>query len=629
MVKNQTASNLDHPTSSLVKIAGATLNQTPFDWLHNTNNILAAIDAAKRERVKILCLPELCLTGYGCEDLFLSDWLSVKAWEELEKIEKQCGGITVCVGLPVRMNGLTYNGVCVISDAKILGITLKQNLAIDGVHYETRWFEEWAPEKIIELQKGTRSVKAGDLIYKVEEVTFGFEICEDAWIKKRPGYALSKRGVNLILNSSASHFSIGKSPLREKLVTVGSVLFNCTYLYVNLLGNEAGRMIYDGDILIAQQGKLLAQNTRLSFKPFNLLTCEVDFSQPNNSKPQELTDSKEKNEELTRAATLALYDYLRKSKAKGFVVSLSGGADSSMCATLVAEMIKRASNQLGWAVFCKSIGLNTSAVKENVKLATKLLLTCAYQSARNSSPTTLQAAEHLASSLGAEFHHWSIQPEVDSYTQKIEKALNKNTSWETDDITLQNIQARARSPIIWMLANIKQAILLTTSNRSEGDVGYATMDGDTSGSLAPIAGIDKTSILQWLQWAEKELGYDGLHAVNSLQPTAELRPLERNQTDEDDLMPYSMLNAIERHAIFERKSPVEVFQEMKVQHPDHHQLKRYIKKFFKLWAANQWKRERFAPSFHLDELNVDPRTWCRFPILSSGFSEELARLEAI
>lgn len=629
MVKNQATSHHDHTTSSLVKIAGATLNQTPFDWLHNTNNILAAIAAAKREQVKILCLPELCITGYGCEDLFLSDWLSAKAWEELEKIEKQCDGITVCVGLPVRMNGITYNGVCVISDAKILGITLKQNLAIDGVHYETRWFEEWVPEKIIELQLGTRTIQIGDLIYKTDGITFGFEICEDAWIKKRPGFALHKRGVNLILNSSASHFSMGKSPIREKLVMDGSVLFNCTYLYVNLLGNEAGRMIFDGDILVAQRGKLLAQNNRLSFKPFNLLVCEVDFHQPSYSRSQKLTDSKEKNEELTRAATLALYDYLRKSKAKGFVVSLSGGADSSMCATLVAEMVKRASSQLGWEVFCKHLGLNTEDIQGDVKQATNRLLSCAYQGTKNSSSTTLQTAQQLAESLGAGFHHWSIQQEVDTYTQKIEKALNRKTSWETDDISLQNIQARARSPIIWMLANIKQSILLTTSNRSEGDVGYATMDGDTSGSLAPIAGVDKTSILQWLQWAEKELDYSGLRAVNSLQPTAELRPQERNQTDEDDLMPYSILNAIECHAIFERKSPVEVFQVMKTQHPDHQRLKQYIKKFYKLWAANQWKRERFAPSFHLDELNVDPRTWCRFPILSSGFVEELAQLEVI
>jgi NAD+ synthase (glutamine-hydrolysing) len=93
-------------------------------------------------------------------------------------------------------------------------------------------------------------------------------------------------------------------------------------------------------------------------------------------------------------------------------------------------------------------------------------------------------------------------------------------------------------------------------------------------------------------------------------------------------MPYSVLKEIEQHAILERKSPIQVFQAMLPNYPDRQQLKNHIKKFFRLWAANQWKRERFAPAFHLDELNVDPRTWCRFPILSSGFVEELAALDA-
>jgi NAD+ synthase (glutamine-hydrolysing) len=614
------------PTS--LKIAGATLNQTPLDWSHNTQNIIAAIEKARAEQVKILCLPELCVTGYGCEDLFLSDWLSEKAWEELQKIKTHCKNIIVCIGLPVRFDSITYNGVCVISNEKILGITLKQNLAIDGVHYETRWFQEWMSEKIIELKRGSEKIQTGDLIYEAHGITFGFEICEDAWIKNRPGFNLCKRGVNLILNPSASHFALGKSLIREKLITDSSVMFNCAYLYVNLLGNEAGRMIYDGDILLADSGKLLAQNNRLSFQSFNLLTYDFNFQQLSDNKPQQFTDNKEKNEELAQATSLALYDYLRKSKAKGFALSLSGGADSSMCAVLVAEMIKRASRSLGWNAFCKSVSLDPSAIKEDLLIATEKLLTCAYQATKNSSEDTLQSAQKLAQSVGAEFHHWSIQDAVDGYVQKIEKALQRKTTWETDDISLQNIQARARSPIIWMLANIKQAILLTTSNRSEGDVGYATMDGDTSGSLAPIAGIDKTLILQWLKWAEKELGYSGLHAVNSLQPTAELRPLERHQTDEADLMPYSVLREIERHAILERKSPVQVFHAMLSNHPDQKLLKNHIRKFFKLWSANQWKRERFAPSFHLDELNVDPRTWCRFPILSSGFTEELNTLDS-
>ena len=154
------------------------------------------------------------------------------------------------------------------------------------------------------------------------------------------------------------------------------------------------------------------------------------------------------------------------------------------------------------------------------------------------------------------------------------------------------------------------------------------MDGDTSGSFAPIAGLSKTFIIQWLRWAEKALHQPGLSLVNALQPTAELRPLERQQTDEADLMPYAVLVEIERHAIFYRKSPLQVYDAMKGNFQSE-QLKVYIRKFFRLWAANQWKRERLAPALHLDDLNVDPRSWCRFPILSSGFSQELEMLDRV
>jgi NAD+ synthase (glutamine-hydrolysing) len=256
------------------------------------------------------------------------------------------------------------------------------------------------------------------------------------------------------------------------------------------------------------------------------------------------------------------------------------------------------------------------------------LLSCAYQGTRNSSERTMNAARTLAESIHANFHHWTIDEEVDSYTHKIEASTGRELDWKTDDIALQNIQARARSPIIWMLANIRGAVLLTTSNRSEGNVGYATMDGDTSGSLAPIAGLSKPFILQWLRWAEERLGYSGLKPVNNLQPTAELRPQGSNQTDETDLMPYAVLVEIESFAIFRKQSPVEVYESMKASY-DSATLKRYISKFFRLWAANQWKRERLAPSFHLDDLNVDPRTWCRFPILSSGFRAELEALDRL
>jgi NAD+ synthase (glutamine-hydrolysing) len=435
---------------------------------------------------------------------------------------------------------------------------------------------------------------------------------------------LINKEVQLFLNPSASHFAFGKAEFREKLVVDSSKELNCTYLYTNLLGNESGRMIYDGDILIAKKGKLIARNRRLSFKNYNLLNIDVNFEDDTNGIEAIHLDHPNQFEEFANAASLALFDYLRKSKNKGFVLSLSGGADSSSIAVLVAEMVRNGINNLGFETFKNKIGVPLKP-GTNKEIVSQILFT-AYQGTVNSSEETFNSAKNLANSLGAQFFDWKIDEEIASYQQSIEKALGRALTWEEDDIALQNIQARARSPIIWMLANIKKCLLLSTSNRSEGDVGYATMDGDTSGSISPIAAVDKGFILAWLKYAENTLGYEGLENVNSLSPTAELRPQEMHQTDEDDLMPYAVLVEIEKKAIRDRKSPIEVYKVLKDNYPDQILLKFWITKFFRMWAINQWKRERIAPSFHLDDFNVDPRTWCRFPILSSGFQEELSEL---
>jgi len=225
---------------------------------------------------------------------------------------------------------------------------------------------------------------------------------------------------------------------------------------------------------------------------------------------------------------------------------------------------------------------------------------------------------------------------VEQYTNIVSNAIGRPLTWETDDIAMQNIQARSRSPSVWMLANVFGALLLSTSNRSEAAVGYATMDGDTSGGLSPIAGIDKAFLRQWLRWLESE-GPSGvgpipeLELVNRQEPTAELRPQTANQTDEDDLMPYALLDAIERAAIRDKLTPINAYRRLQAEFPEYQatQLGAWVDRFFRLWCRNQWKRERYAPSFHLDDENLDPKTWCRFPILSGGFRRELAALKSL
>jgi NAD+ synthase (glutamine-hydrolysing) len=216
----------------------------------------------------------------------------------------------------------------------------------------------------------------------------------------------------------------------------------------------------------------------------------------------------------------------------------------------------------------------------------------------------------------------------------ISKATSVKLSWEKHDLELQNIQARVRSPSVWLLANLRKALLLTTSNRSEAAVGYTTMDGDSSGGLSPLGGIDKAYLREWLRWLEKEgpkglSHYPSLRLVNAQAPTAELRPLKAGQTDEKDLMPYEVLDSIERYAIRDKLLPADVeilIHEQYGPRFSKSDLTAWVTRFFKLWSVNQWKRERYAPSFHLDDESLDPKTWCRFPILSGGFAEELSKL---
>lgn len=638
-----------------IKVAGSCLNQTPLDWAGNLANILKALELAQAEQVAILCLPELAISGYGCEDTFFADYVLKNSFESLAQIQAASTGMVVCVGLPLSFENCLYNAVCVIENRTILGFVAKGHLAGDGIHYEPRWFKPWPKGKTAYFQFGDEYYPLGDILFEIDGVRLGFEICEDAWNGIRPAQTHYLHNVDIMLNPSASHFAFGKTELRRSLVCETSRAFSCAYVYSNLLGNEAGRVIYDGEIIIAQSGEVLAQNQRFGFDDAQIVTAVIDIDLPRRQKkklftfkpdiPQNLvpgrlrlrnaiTHATQKNnlpptltkeQEFYQAVTLALFDYLRKSYSRGFVISLSGGADSSACAVLATHTFLRAKAELGYEKFRQKLPFLALPEKESdFNIAT--LLFCVYQGTENSSQATRQSATELANELGATFADWDISTQLANYHALIENTIARKLSWETDDIPLQNIQARVRAPGVWMIANLRNALLLTTSNRSEAAVGYATMDGDTAGGLAPLGGIDKAFLVHWLKWAQTDLGIQSLQYVNNLSPSAELRPLEQTQTDETDLMPYPILDKIEKCAIRDYKSPIETFMRLRGIVPDDI-LKGYISKFYTLWARNQWKRERYAPSFHLDDENLDPRTWCRFPILSSGFQAELKALK--
>ena len=687
----------------LIKVAAAVLNQTPRDWKGNKANILEAITIARNENVTVLCLPEATITGYGMEDDYFCGDVPHRALLKLKEIittvkrtaprtgSHLCEDLIFCVGLPIRFNNTLYNSVATVVNGKVVGFTCKQHLAGDGIHYEPRWFKPWPQGVVqtIDIPELGGSFPIGDIHFNIGGVKIGYEICEDAWVANRPGTVLATKGVDIYLNPSASHFSFNKLNTRKNFVVDGSRAFGATYIYANLVGNEAGRAIYDGGALIATGGSLVAVGKRFTYKNVLLTTAvvdidntrtsqvrtasfqpnieqynqgcvKVDFTYPTVTEKLTTNPTQEewetpkfnpeylKHEECVRALGLALMDYMRKSHTKGFTVSLSGGADSAMVTYLCAMGVRMGVNELGVVGFIEKycphircshngdfhISNNTEGTEGFIKRIVKSLITTAYQATAQSGEVTRNAAKGLAKALNVPHYEFDVEPMVKDYRKLGTIVKGKELTFEEDDIVLQNLQARVRAPGIWMIANMKGTLLLTTSNMSEAAVGYATMDGDTAGSVAPIAGLPKVYIREFLAW----VAYTGpqgigpitaMYAIVEQQPTAELRPASYKQTDEDDLMPYWLLHRIETMVVKNRYTPVEIYQSLKIaiNDYDNNQLIKDITKFFKLFSMNQWKRERYALSFHMDDHNLDPRTWCRTPILTGGYEEELAELQ--
>ncbi|MGB0590090.1 MAG: NAD(+) synthase [Myxococcota bacterium] len=648
-----------------IKVAAAALNQTPLDWDRNADHIRGALSHARDAGVDAICLPEACITGYGVEDFFLSPGVLETAWSQLMDLLEETRGLIVCLGLPLAHEGAIYNAAAVACDGALVALIPKRHLAGDGLHYEPRWFTPWPVGAVGRHVVGDEAYPIGDLYVDCGGVRVGVEVCRDAWVEDRPAAELARHGVDLIMNPSATHFAFDKLVTRRELCLQASRDYGVTYLHSNLLGNEAGRVVYDGGSLIASGGAIIASGKRFGYLDGEVTMATVDLDDARHAavSPEGTPDALRvtapftwresdpidppalsaetwetsvhlKEEAFTRAIALALFDYLRKSWSKGFVVSLSGGADSAACACLVSVMVDLAVADLGLDGFKARLGhIDALRDAEDERDAVQRLLVTAYQSTRNSGDVTREAARDVAEAIGAHHLELDVDGMVQGYVGLIEGAIGRELAWERDDLALQNIQARSRGPSVWMLANLTGSLLLATSNRSEAAVGYATMDGDTCGGVSPIAGIDKAFLRQWLRWMETT-GPQGLEpiealsAVNAQQPTAELRPAAMGQTDEADLMPYPLLDAIEKEAIRDRRLPVDVFERLAVRFDtlSASELGGYIERFFTLWCRNQWKRERYAPSFHVDDENLDPKTWCRFPILSGGFRRELAAL---
>ncbi|MBI2566329.1 MAG: NAD(+) synthase [Candidatus Schekmanbacteria bacterium] len=670
-------------------IGAASLNQTVGDWKGNVARTLQVVLAARRRGVRVLLLPEMCLPGYSLGDRLARPATLWRSWDALREVAPHTEGMVVCLGLPILFQGVTYNAMAVVANGHIAGLVAKQNLATGDVEYENRWYQAWPQgyTTLFEAPDGT-TVPLGNLVFDLDGLgVMAIEICEDGWKGIRPGSVYALSGAELLLNPSASWFTIGKHQTRRALVEQVSREDHCAYIYTSLLGCDATRLIFDGSIIVALQGHVVAEGRRFLFtEDWDLVDAVLDLSEVRQARLEEgswreqvrklqrgelgsmptvihipgdfsatrppepplpywqvglsvpafdpslrhLIDSgalPEKTRvedlphlELELALCLGLYDYYRKTGIRGFALALSGGRDSAMVAVLVHRAFRY---------------VNPGMAGDELRRLMADKLVTAYLASDNSGRETLEAARAVAAELGATFLEGAIQPAVDAFVAQARAMMGEELSWSNaaHDIALQNVQARTRGVLIWVVANLRNLLLLTTSNKSEAAVGYCTMDGDTCGGLAPIADVPKSLIRLWMYWAQKFHGYSALAVVNGLTPTAELRPPDRHQSDEEDLMPFEVLDQLLYAFVQRAHDPVEIFGLLWPRFRQHYggDPRRFaadIRRFVRMLCFAQWKRERFAISLRVTSFDLDPKTGFRFPPVQTPFDRELEDLDA-
>lgn len=736
----------------LFDVVSVSLNLTPLDWTGNRQNISNVLQQIKsrlnNDLPKIICLPELSVSGPGCDDMFLSQVTSEKSLEILLQLLPETDHNVVALGLPFSFEGQLYKSTVLVADQKILGIYCSSFLETQGIHYDRRWFSAWPNQCVKQVQLNGQSCPIGDMSFLWNDLRIAIVpqlLAEKSSDQKN---AFQKTACDLILCPTANPFELGQQQKLRDIIQKQSQTFDCPVVYSTLLGIEAGSLVYDGGSMIASDSRLI-QCRRFSYRDSSFVSRQFALNEnhrlilleqePTSSSNlfDSSSNSSVKNEnqndpfalenwetsedvlfeEFAKSVALGLYGYLKKCRSNGFVLSLSGGADSASIAILIAFMIESGISELGMKTFLKQFAFipsvseiyrrlfrndpildqNDSATlfddsseqiplplnhsgailsddshfckqnhfdnqnnngadseesrdffysKEELRKIVAAFLTTVYQATKNSSEITRQASQEIANFIGSKHYEFDIDPVVEMYKRIVSEKLERQLDWQTDDLALQNIQARTRSPSVWLLANVLGGLLLSTGNRSEVACGYATMDGDTSGSLSPIAGIDKAFLRKWLKWLEKQglsLPSQSKHSkrwavlalkfINEQQPTAELRPLQEKQTDETDLMPYCVLDLFEKAIIRDKKDCDSVLDFVSAQLKTQKQtfeIKQLIQwqiRFYQLWAHSQWKRHRFASGFHLDQYDLSPNSCCRFPIFSGGFQNEIESLQ--
>ncbi len=522
-----------------MKILLAQINTIVGALEHNTRIIIETIRKARTQNIDLVVFPELTLTGYPPKDLVEKKWFVEKNVHQLEAITPETEGIGAIVGYLAPNQTAegkgTFNSAALLCDKSISSVHHKSLLPTYDVFDEARYFDP-APSVTPALFRGKR---------------LGISICEDIWndqlhwgrrlYKRDPILELTEQRVDLMINISASPFTLGKRQIKHDMFSQIARRHQVPLVHTNLVGGNDS-LIFDGwSNVFNEQGEIVVQAR--DFQE-DLLLYDTD-----QTSGEHHPTTKETMERLYQALCLGLRDYVKKCGFKQVVIGLSGGMDSSLVAVLAVHALGREN----------VVGISMPA--------------------RFTSELSTKDAAELTRRLGIEYRVIPIEPIFTSYLE----SLREHFKDKPFDVTEENIQARIRGNILMALSNKFGYLVLSTGNKSELAMGYCTLYGDMAGGLAVISDVPKTMVYELAAYVNREREIIPA-SVLSRPPSAELR---KNQKDEDSLPPYPVLDPIIKAYVEDHKG-LEDIVAMGFE-------RSFIENIIKCIDSNEYKRHQAPP----------------------------------
>ena len=549
------------------RIALAQVDPTVGDLEGNAALVRRAAAAARAAGAGLVIFPELALSGYPPRDLLdLPEFVerTAQALAELAAPAEWSRGLSLVVGFPERAAGAPppglMNSAALIAGGRVAAVGRKSLLPTYDVFDETRYFLPSASATVADL-----TGPPGRL---------GLSICEDIWNDKRfwqvPRYQrdpiaeLTGAGAALVANLSASPYALGKPALRERMLSASARGHGVPIAYVNQVGGNDALVFDGGSMLVAADGRVLA---RAPLFREALLVADLDGGHPAlldldgrplpPDAPPGGPAADAEADELFRALSLGVRDYVRKCGFRSAVIGLSGGIDSALTAALAADALGP-ENVLGVAM-----------------------------PSRYSSGHSREDARALATALGVRFMEIAIEPMHAAFLAQLEQASGAPLG----DLAEQNVQARIRGQILMALSNDTGGLVLSTGNKSELAVGYCTLYGDMAGGLAVIGDLPKTVVYRVSRAANARAGRALIpERTFTKPPSAELKP---GQVDQDSLPPYDVLDDILHAYLEERRSTDEIVARG---HPPE-----VVRRVLRMVVASEYKRRQAAPVLKVSE----------------------------